>query len=88
MTHLEVTIQSKQQEHPFPEWKDGQPLYLKAVNIVEGLTPAGRTGVEFLVEDYNGKKYFMLSTGRMVLNGIGGTLRGAMERFNDDPNMA
>ena len=85
MTPLEIRTQAFDELHPYPEYQEGKPLFLKAANIVQGITNNHRTGVELFLEDEQGNKYFTATTARLLLNGLGGAIRGTMERFNDDP---
>ena len=85
MTDLEIRTQAYDDLHPYPEYQEGKPLFLKAVNIVQGITSNKRTGVELFFEDEQGNKYFAATTARLILNGLGGAIRGTMERFDDDP---
>ena len=85
MTSLEIRVQAYEDLHPFPEYQEGKPIFLKGVNIVQGITSKKQTGIELFFEDEDGNKYFAVTTARLMLNGLGGAIRGTMERFDDDP---
>lgn len=82
-----IDIVEKNQIRPDAKWGNAKPLNLKVVKVIEGITGRGRTGIMLFLEDDKGQTYFANSTGRLIMS-LGMAVRGAMERFNDDPNQS
>lgn len=40
-----------------------------------------------ILEDEHGNTYYANTSGRIIANGLGPATRGAMQRFNDNPDM-
>lgn len=85
MTTLEIKTQGYDEVHPFPDFQEAKPIKLMSANIVQGVVSNGKTGVELFFIDDEGNRYFMATTARMIVNGLSAAVRGAMERFDDDP---
>jgi hypothetical protein len=63
-----------------------QKLELITVNVVQGMTGNGRTGLIFQMIDTNtGKKYHFKTTSRIIVNGVAPAAMGFMTRVGDDP---
>lgn len=60
-------------------------LELKVVNIVQGMTARGRTGMIFQMIDQNGKKYHFNTSARIIVNGVAPAGSGFMIRVGDNP---
>lgn len=71
-----------------PFQKEGKGITIKSVLIKQGATEGGRTGVTFCLEDEEGKKYYAISTARLIVNGLAASIKGAAARFADDLNQA
>jgi hypothetical protein len=83
MTSLNIELIEKGDVHPNQE---GLELNFEKMIIYEGGTSGGRTAVALYFTDMAGDKYFALTTARIVANGMGGAIKGAMARWGDDIN--
>jgi hypothetical protein len=83
-----VTLQIVGKDDHHEQIAEQAALTIEKVIIKEGATEGGRTGVAITLVDTNGKHYVTTTTARIVLNGIAPAIRGAMYRFNDDPDKA
>jgi hypothetical protein len=83
MTSLNIEMIEKGDRKPKEE---GLPIQLDKVFIYEGMTEGQRTGVMLRFVDKDGDKYYALTTGRMIVNGVASAIKGAMERWADDIN--
>ena len=84
MTSLNIEMIEKGERKPAME---GLALELDKVIIYEGASQGGRTGVMLKFIDKDGDKYFAVTTARMIVNGVASAIKGAMVRWNDDPNL-
>jgi len=90
MEHLTITIQSAKEQKEKPDMANMAPIRLLLVGavIIEKGTDSGRTAVRLDFHDQSGNAFFAMTTGRILANGLAAAIRGAMHRFNDDPDKA
>lgn len=85
LANLTIKIKAKGDGPTFPEFDNAESLHIQGMIIVEGGTGLGRTGVGFYLIDDKGNRYYANTTGR-IINAAASAVRGAMQRFGDDPD--
>ncbi len=83
MESLKINIRAQEEPQDLP----GKSLEFTAAVIQEAETARGRTGISFTMKDDEGNVYHVRTTDRIILNGVAAALRGAMERFGDNPEL-